>query len=121
MAIVTKPVPTDPMSSEPARIVGIVTAIVAAVIGTLVAFGVDLSDEQQKAILTLVAAVAPVIAAFVIREKVYSPKTAQEEINKAAASGVAPDMAPPPPTKTIPVSKWGVYNRDNGTGGDTAA
>ena len=109
------------MDKEPAAIVGTITAVVTAAIALLVAFGVNLTDEQQKAILAMVAAVAPVAAALIIRGRVYAPATTQALVDDAAATGTPADVDPPPPTKTIPVSKWGVYNRDNGTGGDTAA
>lgn len=58
------------MKSEPAITVASITAVVAAVIGLLVAFGIDLSDDQQKAILALVAVAGPVVAGFVTRGKV---------------------------------------------------
>src|SRR5690606_36934868 len=81
---VTKPVPQNAMATEPATIVGTITAAATAIIALLVAFGLDLSDEQQQAILGVVAVAAPVIAAVVIRGKVYAPKTAQEVVNDAA-------------------------------------
>lgn len=112
---VTKPVPQGAMASEPATIVGTITAAATAVIALLVAFGMDLTDEQQQAILGVVAVAAPVIAAVVIRGKVYAPKTAQEVVNDAAETGVAADVATPPPTKTVPPSRWGV-NRGKGSG-----
>jgi hypothetical protein len=53
------------------------TALVPAVLGLLVAFGVDLSDAQQQAILALTAAVtglvgtgAPIVAAVFARREV---------------------------------------------------
>lgn len=58
------------VSTEPAITVASITAVVAAVIGLLVAFGVDLSDDQQKAILGLVAVAAPIVAGVLIRGKV---------------------------------------------------
>lgn len=58
------------MKNEPAVTVASITAVVAALIGALVAFGVDLSDDQQKAILALVAVAGPVIAGLVTRSKV---------------------------------------------------
>lgn len=58
------------MKNEPAITVASITAVVAAIIGALVAFGVNLSDDQQKAILALVAVVGPVVAGLVTRRKV---------------------------------------------------
>lgn len=63
------------MYKEPAAIVGAATGVVTAVLAIVVAFGVDLSDDQQKAILGIVAAVAPIVAGIVIRGKVFSPAT----------------------------------------------
>lgn len=58
------------MRTEPLITVSTVTALVAAVLGSLVAFGVDLSDDQQKAILGLTAVVAPLVVGLVARSKV---------------------------------------------------
>ena len=69
------------MRSEPAVIVGTITAFVTAAIGLLVAFGLDITDQQQNAILSLVAVIAPVIAGVIIRSKVYAPDTVREIVN----------------------------------------
>ena len=66
------------LRTEPARLIGAVTALVTAGIALLVAFGVPLTDTQQVAILSVVAAVAPLLAALVIRERVYAPATVAE-------------------------------------------
>lgn len=58
------------MRNEPAITVASITALVAALIGLLVAFGVELTDDQQKSILALVAVAGPVIAGIVTRSKV---------------------------------------------------
>jgi ABC-type spermidine/putrescine transport system permease subunit I len=58
------------MKNEPAITVAGITAAVAALIGLLVAFGVSLSDDQQKAILGAVAVIAPLVAGYVTRGKV---------------------------------------------------
>tara|TARA_R100001244_G_scaffold6385_8_gene7500 strand:+ start:604 stop:813 length:210 start_codon:yes stop_codon:yes gene_type:complete len=55
--------------TEPALVAGI-TAAVAAVLALLVAFGLDMTAEQQTAILGVVAVVAPLVAAIVTRSKV---------------------------------------------------
>tara|TARA_R100000655_G_C2995376_1_gene193653 strand:+ start:1624 stop:1827 length:204 start_codon:yes stop_codon:yes gene_type:complete len=60
---------TKPYKSEPAVVNGIVAAA-AAVIALLVAFGLDLDDTQQAAILGVVAVLAPIVAAIVTRSKV---------------------------------------------------
>lgn len=58
------------MPNEPVLTVGSITAIIAAVLSLLVAFGVDLSDAQTQAILGLVAILGPLVAALISREKV---------------------------------------------------
>ena len=58
------------MKNEPAITSGSVTALVTALVGLLVAFGVPLSTEQQTAIIGLVAVAAPIVAALLIRRKV---------------------------------------------------
>ena len=55
------------MKNEPAITVGSVSAAVAAVLALLVAFGVPLDDAQQKAILGVVAAAGPIVAALITR------------------------------------------------------
>ena len=58
------------MTREPLVTVGAITAAVAACIGLLVAFGVDLTGDQQTAILGVVAVVAPLVVAALTRSKV---------------------------------------------------
>lgn len=55
------------MTKEPAITIGSISAGVAAVIALLIAFGVPLTDDQQVAILGVVAAVGPLVAAFLTR------------------------------------------------------
>lgn len=62
-------------SSEPLVTVGTITAAVTAVLGVLVAFGLDLSDDQKTAVLGVVAVVAPFVVAFWGRRQVYAPAT----------------------------------------------
>lgn len=56
--------------SEPIVTTGWISALVTAVIGLLVAFGLPLTDEQQVAVLGLTAVVAPIIVALVGRRSV---------------------------------------------------
>lgn len=58
------------MNREPALTVGTVTAAVTAVLALLVAFGLDLTDDQRNAILGVVAVLAPLVATVVTRGKV---------------------------------------------------
>jgi len=68
-------------SFEPLRKAGGVTALVTAVLGVLVAFGLPLSEDQQKAILALAAVVGPMVVAEVGRRKV-SPANAEGDFSK---------------------------------------
>lgn len=58
------------MKNEPLITVASITAAATAVIGLLVSFGLDLTGDQQTAILGVVAVVAPLIVAAVTRSKV---------------------------------------------------
>lgn len=58
------------MSREPLWTVAGITGAVAAVIALLVSFGIDVSEDQTKSILGIVAVVAPLIVAYVTRPKV---------------------------------------------------
>lgn len=80
------------MTKEPAQIIGYLTGAATAVIALLVAFGLDLTQEQQAAILGVVAVVAPVVAGLVIRSAVFSPNSAQNAADQAAKTGVAPQL-----------------------------
>ena len=58
------------MSNEPAITIGSIVALVGAVVALLVSFGVDITDEQQKAILAVVTIGGPIAAGLLIRRKV---------------------------------------------------
>ncbi len=70
------------MNEQPAAIVGTITAAVAALIALFVAFGVELTPDQQAAILSVAAVAAPLIAALFIRRRVYSPATHEAAIQR---------------------------------------
>lgn len=82
------------MKSEPAAIIGAIASIVSAVLAFLQAFGVDITDAQQDAIRGVVAVLAPVVAALVIRSFVVAPDTAETKVEEAHASGVAGGPVP---------------------------
>ncbi|MFG3709472.1 hypothetical protein [Micromonospora sp. NPDC047730] len=65
----------DESSAEPLVSVGGITAAATAIIGLLVAFGLDLTDEQRTAILGVVAVAAPLAVAAIGRRRVYAPAT----------------------------------------------
>ncbi len=58
------------MQNEPLITVASITAIVAAVIGLLAAFGLSLTDVQIQAMLGFVAVAAPFVVAFIARSRV---------------------------------------------------
>lgn len=69
--------------NEPALTVGGLSALAAAVIALLVAFGAQITPEQREAILGLVAVVAPIAVAVLIRPHVV-PVAKIEEVPAAA-------------------------------------
>ena len=46
---------------EPVAIIGAIVALIEAVVGLLIAFGIDLSAEQSQAIIAVAIAAGPVI------------------------------------------------------------
>lgn len=88
-------VPKGAMQTEPALSVGSIIAAVTAIIALLVAFGLDISEEQQTAILGVVAVLAPVIATVVTRSKVYSPASTTKIANESAVTQSVNLPAPP--------------------------
>ncbi len=70
------------MNEQPAAIVGTITAAVAALIALFVAFGIDLTPDQQAAILSVAAVAAPLIAALFIRRRVWSPASHEAVIQR---------------------------------------
>jgi hypothetical protein len=110
---VTKPVPTGAMATQPVITINMITGLVSAVFAaiTLAAPGID--PQWEKIILTIIGAAWPIVTVLWTWHKVYSPATAQKEVNRAALTGEASDMAPPPPTKPVTVdkSRWGINRK----------
>ncbi len=67
------------MSKEPAVIIG---TVIAALIGLWRAFGGALTTDQEQAILTFVAVVAPLVTAVLIRFNVYAPATVERLLGR---------------------------------------
>lgn len=61
------------MNREPLLTYGAIAAVVSALLILLVSFGVDISDEQVKAILGFVAAVSPFVVALIASRRKVSP------------------------------------------------
>ena len=78
------------LSTEPSRIISLVTALVTAVLGAAAAFGLNLDDAQRNAVLAVVAPAVAVIIALgeVIRSRVVSPASAGQAV--AAAKQIDP-------------------------------
>jgi hypothetical protein len=70
-------------AEEPALTVGTITAVSAAVLSALVAFGLDISDTKVKAILAIVGILAPLVAAWFTRRRVFSPATVERLLNRS--------------------------------------
>ena len=58
------------MRKEPAITVGTISAAVAAVLALLVSFGIPVTEDQQTAILGVVAALGPIVTGLIVRKKV---------------------------------------------------
>ncbi len=84
------------MKSEPALSVGLVTALIQAVVGLAIAFGADVSDEQQQAIILCVSTAFPVIMvmAAVVRQIVYAPDTVKQIRTQSVKAGETGGAAP---------------------------
>jgi hypothetical protein len=81
------------VNREPVLSAGTTSAAIAAVIALLVSFGFDISDDQQSAILGVVAVLAPIVAAIAARPKV-TPLSSPRDAAGApltAIGGGAPD------------------------------
>lgn len=58
------------MTREPLLTVGGIVAAVTALLACLVAFGLDLTDDQQAAVIGVAGVVAPILVAVLTRPKV---------------------------------------------------
>lgn len=67
-------------SKEPLITVAFITALTAAVIALLVAFGVPLTPDQRTAILGLAAVLAPVTVALIARRLVTPNGSVVEQV-----------------------------------------
>lgn len=86
------PLPGAP--KEPLLNVGVTIALATAILGALTAFGLNIDDDRQSAILAVVGVLAPIVVALIGRTKVWSPASVRAAIiqaktqraNRAAAS-----------------------------------
>lgn len=86
------------MTREPLFSIASATATAAALLGALVAFGVPLTDDQQKAVLALVAVLAPFVVALVARPTVTP--TADVAARETSAGVIIAGPASPVPNGT---------------------
>lgn len=99
-------VPEPGAPKEPLITVGTITAIVTTGLALLVAYGINVNNNQQAAILGVIAVLAPIVVAVVGRLKVWSPQSVRavvqqarfEERERHAESGTRP--------ATPPVEDW---------------
>ena len=84
------------MTREPAVIISTLTAFLTAAIGLGLSFGLNISQEQQDAMLRMLAAMVALIALLgpVIRQFVFSPRSTQQLVNKAEEAGIKDAPAP---------------------------
>lgn len=77
------------LEREPALTIGTVTGAIAAVIALLVAYGVDVSEEQQNAILAFIPPLFAIIvaASAIIRGFVFAPRTVERLEGEAYVEG----------------------------------
>ena len=98
-------IPTAPLTArEPAIVIGTVTTAVTAVLALLVAFGIDLSQGQQVAILGVIAGVGPLVVAFLTRSKVAPIATVvAQQVDGAVIAGPASVLAAGAPVEVWPL------------------
>jgi hypothetical protein len=80
---------------EPAITAGTITALVAALLALVAAFGLPVTPQQRDAILGLVAVVAPIAVAVLVRPQVTPNKKADVRVMEAIA--MSPVVVAPPP------------------------
>lgn len=82
------------MNSEPTVTITAITTLVGAVFAALVAFGLDISADQQTAILSLIAAAWVVVTPIWIRSKVWAPDSVEDIVDKAHVAGTRGQATP---------------------------
>jgi hypothetical protein len=77
------------MRNEPALTIGAGSAVVAATLSVVVAFGVPLTDEQVQAILGLTAVLGPVATSILTRRRVAPHHPDQQPRREPEAAAVS--------------------------------
>ena len=78
---------TGLLASEPARLIGLITAAVSSVLALLVALGLPISEELTIAILGLIGGLGPIVAGVLIRARVYAPDTVENLVQLGVEAG----------------------------------
>lgn len=78
------------MNDDPSALWGSVVTTVGATVALLVAFGVELTDQQVQAVLGVFAAVGPLVTALLIRRTAWRPSSVRRAVAEAAARGEFP-------------------------------
>ncbi len=98
---VTPPIPGPYAPAEPLMTRASFVALVAAVLGVVVAFGPDLTEKQTTAVLGLALVLAPLVVALLARSKVWSPQTVRATV-LAERAKAAREVQPPPASPDVP-------------------
>jgi len=97
---------TPELHNEPARWIGAIVGLITAVCIALVAFGIEVTDDQRDAILGVavaLGAIIPLIQAEITRHNVYSPDSAQRIADTVAADAQRGVIAADPRTGHVPI------------------
>ena len=78
-------IPPPGAPSEPVLTRGTVAAFVTSMLVLFVAFGIDISDSRQAAILGVIGPAAVLVAAIWARAKAWSPRTVRQLVQKVRA------------------------------------
>lgn len=101
MTTQTKPVPSGPMATQPVITITTITTLVSAVFAGIVLAAPQIDPQWEKIVISVITAAYPIVTAAWTWRKVYAPASVQKEVNKAAVTGVASDVAPLPPTEGV--------------------
>lgn len=86
-------------TTEPATVTGAIVTLIAAVLALLAAFGVQVTDEQRDAILAFVVAalvVLPLVTGLLVRPKVTPTSQVVAQVDSKTGETVAGDASPLP-------------------------
>jgi len=78
------------MKQEPAIGIGLITTAVTSVLALLIAFGIDLTTNQQLAVLGIIAGVGPLVAAVFTRGRVFAPANVAAAVTSSGRTVAGP-------------------------------